>query len=160
MNSRKIKIITVLWIVVFIGIDLLGIFYFLNATKPLDIEREMAISSGTGAYLDVLEAQKTQERNIFIKTGIIFMVAVLVFSGFFSFLAPRLREEWDSYSFKCKKCGYLFKPGSLEFSSLFSVNGIFYTVIYSVFKPPFFIKCPECKKRSWCKLEKINQPVI
>ncbi len=157
MNYKKLKLLTIVWIVVSLGIDVFGVFYIVRSMKPLAQERDLAISAGAGKYLNALESQKTKERNIVIVAGVIFSLGTLIFFQGFSMLAPHLRKEWNSYDFKCKKCGYLFKPDSLKFSSLFSANGVFYTVIYAVFKPPFFIKCLGCAKRSWCKLEKTEQ---
>ena len=157
MDYKKLKLLTIVWIVVSLGIDVFGVFYVVRSMKPLAQERDLAISAGATKYLNTLESQKNKERNIVIVSGVIFGLGTLIFFQGFSMLAPYLRKEWNSYNFKCKKCGYLFKPDFLNFNSLFSANGVFYTVVYAVFKPPFFIKCLGCSKRSLCKLEKTEQ---
>ncbi len=158
MNSKKIKQLAALGLILFLAIEVGGIFYALMASKTLQEEREQTTSLRN--YLDILGTQKNDEITIIIITGIIFAIGVIFFYAFFNFLSPQIKNMAEARNFKCKKCGHLFKFSSIyntDYSfSLFN-RFVLFDIIYSAFNFNFFLKCPNCHKRSWCKLENMDK---
>ena len=126
-------------------------FVFLSLAAFGDLfgnKRELEQAKDLGMFLEIYQEQQTRGGTIAMTIGIIFLVFAL---GFY-ILVLLFSKKWGRYSFKCPKCDFVFKPFSLKSASLYLINGPLYFVVYTLYKPRFFLRCPQCKKFSWCSI--------
>ena len=127
MNPKKVKILAVLGLVIFFVVEIMGAIFFV--------------------------------KGMFVIASVLFVIGVILFYAFFGFLGPYIKKMSEDRNFKCKKCGHLFKFSSVYRAvypfSLFDID-VLYAIIYSIFNVSFFTKCPNCHRRSWCKLKKAS----
>ncbi|MDD5750598.1 MAG: hypothetical protein PHU56_03040 [Candidatus Pacebacteria bacterium] len=135
MTPRKIKALASLGIFIFLAVEISGI---------------------------ILVADRLDSAAGFIIACLILAFGVIFFYVFFGYLGPHIMKISESRNFKCRKCGHLFPFSSVCRTtypfSLFD-QFVFYAIIYSVFNVSFFTKCPNCHKRSWCKLDQTEKSV-
>jgi len=83
---------------------------------------------------------------------IILFLAIFIILIFASALLSQ--KKVHKLEFRCSKCGHIFKPYFLNPTLFYIIHGPFYFWLYANLKPRFFLRCPKCKKFSWCFLIK------
>ena len=78
-------------------------------------------------------------------------IILLVFIIFIYIAVILSQKNTRNLIFNCSKCNHSFNPYLLRNQFLsYIINGPLYFSIYLKFKPKFFLRCPNCKKFSWC----------
>lgn len=87
----------------------------------------------------------------FFDTDLFFIIFVLIVLPIIIYFGWRssmkfIKKNQGKYCFRCSKCGFQFNPNIGYFFSSESALAEF------SMKFPSFIKCPKCKKYSWCSV--------
>ncbi len=75
----------------------------------------------------------------------IFIILIFIFTLF-------SQKKVDKLKLRCLKCRHVFKPYFLNPTLFYIIHGPFYFWLYANLKPRFFLRCPKCKRFSWCFL--------
>ncbi len=82
---------------------------------------------------------------------IIIIISVIII--IFLYTATILNQKKArKLKFKCSKCGHTFKPFFLQLYLTYSVMAPLRYIFSARFKEKFFLKCPQCRKFSWCSI--------
>jgi hypothetical protein len=75
---------------------------------------------------------------------------LVLVGAIFMFLTYQVAKTFKGFHLLCPKCGNFF--GQEMAIGAYGPNKWAAKAGFIIFKPRWFIKCPKCKKYSWCKM--------